>query len=82
MSTVSGEDKVTLRALDDAGGSLELEMPGWALAAIRDGCAVAFGGGRGEWDKSVEADGTVTRRLPLRQEDWAIVGRAAAGSSP
>jgi len=73
---------VTVQAPDGAGGKLEVEMPDWVLAAIRDGCAVAFGGGRGEWNRSVEADGTITRRLPLEPENWAIVARAAAGSSP
>jgi len=71
----AGEEKVTLRAVDGTGGNLELEMPSWVVAAIDDGCAVAFGGGgSGDWHRSVDADGTITRRLPLHAEDWAIVG--------
>ena len=80
MNEAPREEKVTLRALDGTGGNLELEMPGWVLGAIGDGCAVAFGGGGGgDGHRSVDAAGTITRRLPLQPEDWASVARRAEG---
>lgn len=61
---------ITLHAMSD-GVNLELDMPSWALEAIRAGEAIAYQPSKAtDWSDVVEDDGTPTRRLPLDRKEW------------
>ncbi|HWT22733.1 MAG TPA: hypothetical protein VN213_04435 [Solirubrobacteraceae bacterium] len=69
------EDIVTLRSVSSEGDTLELEMPAWALGAIRRGQVVVYrGDDANEWacvgDPSC---GPATRRLPLDEREWGLL---------
>jgi hypothetical protein len=68
-------DAVILRADSEAGDHLELEMPAWAIGAIRRGQAVVYRGDRSkDWTRvGGESGGGVTRRLPLDQTEWHLL---------
>lgn len=64
------DGRITLHAMSD-GVNLELDMPSWALEAIRAGEAIAYQPSKAtDWSDVVEDDGTPTRRLPLDRKEW------------
>src|SRR4051794_95996 len=64
------DGRITLHAMSD-GVSLELDMPSWALEAIRAGEAIAYQPSKdADWSDVVDDDGTPTRRLPLDRKEW------------
>jgi anti-sigma regulatory factor (Ser/Thr protein kinase) len=65
------DGRITLQATNSDGVNLELDMPSWALEAIRAGEAIAYQPVKAtDWSDVVEDDGTPTRRLPLDREEW------------
>jgi anti-sigma regulatory factor (Ser/Thr protein kinase) len=71
VSKTDEDDDVTLRTINSDGANLELDMPSWAVEALRGGQAIAFKSSEArDWSDVVEDDGTTTRRLPVDSRDW------------